>query len=163
MASSTADATADVSDGEYDSLRYTAGALVGGFVGTVLMTVVFAATSTLYGPELSVYETLADLAGVATTDVVGFVLFAGAGVVAWPLMFAALGPYLPVESAVVRGIVFATSLWLGFLVGFAPDYAGTDLLVFVVFSGVAHLVYGALLGLFGSRAVGGDAPPRPEV
>lgn len=163
MARSTVDSTPDVAGEEYDSLRYTAGALAGGLAGTALMTGAFAATSTLYGPDLSVYETLADLAGVATSDVVGFALFVGAGVVAWPLMFAALGPYLPGESAVVRGVVFATSLWFGFLAGFAADYAGVDLLVFVVFSGVAHLVYGALLGLFGSRATGGRAPPRPEV
>jgi len=163
MASSTVDATADETGQEYDSLRYTAGALVGGVVGTALVTAAFAATSTLYGPDLSVYETLADLAGVATSDAVGFALFVGAGVVAWPLVFAALGPYLPGESAVVRGVVFATALWSGFLAGFAADYAGTDLLVFLVFSGLSHLAYGALLGLFGSRATGGTAPPRPEV
>jgi len=163
MARSTVDSTVDATEQEYDSLRYTGGALVGGVIGTVLMTAAFAATNALYGPDLSVYQTLADLAGVATSDAVGFALFVGAGVVAWPLMFAALGPYLPGESAVVRGVVFATSLWFGFLAGFAADYAGTDLLVFVVFSGLAHLVYGALLGLFGSRAAGGAAPPRPEV
>jgi hypothetical protein len=163
MAGSTVDQTRDVTGDEYDSLRYTAGSVVGGVVGTVLMTGAFAAVNAVYGPDLSVYETLADLAGVATGNVVGFLLFVGAGAVAWPLLFASLGPYLPGESSVVRGLVFAASLWLGFLAGFAGDYAGIDLLVFVAFSGATHLLYGALLGLFGSKATGGGAPPRPEV
>jgi len=166
MAGSTADSTdgaSEVTGDEYDSLRYTAGAVVGGVVGTALMTAAFAGTNEVYGPDLSVYATLADLAGVATGNAVGFAMFVGAGAVAWPLLFASLGPYLPGESSVVRGLVFAVSLWMGFLAGFAADYAGTDLVVFVVFSGVTHLVYGALLGLFGSKATGGGAPPRPEV
>lgn len=149
--------------GEYDSLRFTGGSVVGGLLGTVLMTGAFAIANVLYGPDIGIYETLADLAGVATGRTVGLALFIGAGALAWPLMFAALGPYLPGESAVVRGVVFGVTLWFGFLVGFAPDYAGLDLLVFVVFSGVTHLVYGALLGIAGSRASGGTAPPRPEV
>lgn len=149
--------------GEYDSLRFTAGSVVGGLLGTVLMTGAFAIANVLYGPDIGIYETLADLAGVATGRTVGLGLFLGAGALAWPLMFATLGPYLPGESAVVRGVVFGITLWMGFLAGFAGDYSGLDLVVFVAFSGVAHLVYGALLGIAGSRATGGKAPPRPEV
>lgn len=167
MARSTADetdreVTADDQE-EYDSLRFTAGSVLGGFVGTLLMTAAFAVASTVYGPDISVYETLADLAGVATGRPVGFALFVGAGALAWPLIFASLGPYLPGESAPARGVVFGMTLWFGFLAGFAVDYSGIDLVVFVLFSGVTHLVYGALLGVVGSRAAGGAAPPRPDV
>jgi len=168
MANSTTDtngeeATPTAIDGEYDSLRFTAGSVVGGLLGTVLMTGAFAIANALYGPDIGIYETLADLAGVATGRTVGLGLFLGAGVLAWPLMFATLGPYLPGESATARGVVFGMTLWFGFLVGFAPNYAGLDLVVFVAFSGVSHLVYGALLGIAGSRAAGGSVPPRPEV
>lgn len=149
--------------GEYDSLRFTGGSVVGGLLGTVLMTVAFAIANVLYGPDIGIYGTLADLAGVATGRTVGLALFVGAGALAWPLVFATLGPYLPGEGAVSRGVVFGVTLWFGFLVGFASNYAGLDLLVFVAFSGAAHLVYGALLGIAGSRATGGAAPPRPEV
>lgn len=168
MANSTTEtngeeATPTAVGGEYDSLQFTAGSVVGGLVGTVLMTGAFAVANALYGPDIGIYETLADLAGVATGRTVGLGLFVGAGAVAWPLIFATLGPYLPGQSATTRGIVFGVTLWFGFLVGFAADYSGLDLLVFVLFSGVAHLVYGALLGIAGSRASGGTAPPRPEV
>lgn len=151
------------SEEEYDSMRFTAGSVIGGLVGTILMTGAFAVVNVLYGPDLGVYQTLADLAGVATTRTVGLALFVGAGVIAWPLMFATLGPYLPGEAPVARGVVFGMTLWLGFLTGFAPDYSGLDLAVFVAFSGAAHLVYGALLGVVGSWFAGGGAPPRPEV
>jgi len=168
MASSTAEGSgqesrADETSEEYDSVRYTVGSVLGGLLGTVLMTAAFAVANAVYGPDIGVYETLADLAGVATGRTVGLALFVGAGALAWPLIFASLGPYLPGKSSPTRGIVFGMALWLGFLAGFAGNYAGMDLLVFVVFSGVTHLVYGALLGVAGSRAAGGAAPPRPEV
>ncbi|WP_267639912.1 DUF6789 family protein [Haloarchaeobius amylolyticus] len=144
-----------------DELRAALASVAAGIVGTALMTLVLVVINAIYGPSLNVFATLAELAGGGSNVPLGFVLFFGAGAVAWPLLFVTLGAYLPGKTRPQQGMVFAAILWTGFVTAFATRYTGTDLLVFFAFSIVTHLVYGYLLGFVSARLTGHYE--RPEL
>lgn len=147
-----------------DELRAALGAVAGGIVGTTVMTGVLLAVNAVYAPEISVFATLADLAGVGADNVaLGMAMFLGAGALAWPLTFATLGAYLPGKTRAQQGIVFALVLWTGFVVAFGTHYSGTDLVVFVVTSIVTHVAYGYLLGFVAGRLTGHREVPEIAV
>lgn len=145
-----------------DELRAAMGAVAGGVVGTTVMTGVLLAVNAVYAPEISVFATLADLAGVGGQNVaLGLAMFVGAGALAWPLTFTTLGAYLPGGTRAQQGVVFALVLWVGFVVAFGTHYGGTDLVVFLVTSVVTHVAYGYLLGFVAGRLTGHRE--RPEL
>jgi cytochrome c oxidase subunit 1 len=137
-----------------DALRFVAGAVTGGVVGTTVMTAVLAVVNVLYGPNLDVFRTVAEFAGTTGTVALGVGVFFAAGSLAWPLVFASLAPYMPGGTLVRQGVVFAAVLWVGFVVAFGQAYAGVDLAVFLAFSVVTHLAYGAILGAVAGRVTG---------
>lgn len=146
-----------------DELRAAMGAVAGGVVGTTVMTGVLLAVNAVYAPEISVFVTLAELAGVGGDVALGLGMFVGAGVLAWPLTFATLGVYLPGRTRARQGIVFALVLWTGFVVAFGTRYAGVDLAVFVVTSVATHVAYGYLLGYVTGRLTGHMERPQVPV
>lgn len=146
-----------------DDLRFAAASVAGGTVGTTLMLVLFAAVNALGGPRIETFSAVADLAGVGGGFVPGFVLFFGAGAVAWPLMYATLGPYLPGTTRIQQGLVFAGALWLGFVTAFGGRYVGGGVVLFLVFSLLSHVVYGVTLGGVAGRLRGQHEVPELEV
>jgi len=121
----------------------------GGLVGTTLMTVVL-----LIGESYGVFsrESFATVASMVGVDGVfpavtaGYVLFVGAGMVPWPLLFASLKGYLPGGRDPVAGVFFGTALWTGFVFAFYDGYAGAALAGYLGVTLVAHWVYGLGLG-----------------
>lgn len=146
-----------------DDLRFALASVVGGTVGTTIMIGVFWLTNFLSGPSIRTFSAVAELAGVGPGFLRGFLLFFGAGAVAWPLVFATLGPYLPGRTRIRQGVVFAMALWLGFATAFGGQYLGEGFAIFVGFSLFAHLVYGAVLGGVAGRVSGRRVAPELDV
>lgn len=123
-------------------------AITGGIAGTLAMSTAFLMVDVQTRTKLELFEALARFFGVGERVGLGFLIFVFFGVVVWPLFFAAIDPYLPPKGdAAVSGMVFATVLWVGFvLIGTTqiavivlPFYLGVTLLT--------HLVYGFTMGL----------------
>lgn len=145
-----------------DVPRTVVAGVAGGFVGTSLMTLVLFVVNALYGQQLRVFRTLSELSGGGGDVFLGFLLFFAAGSLAWPLLFVTAGVYLPGGTRPRQGVVFAMLIWVGFVLAFSGRYVAVDLLVFVAFSVVAHVVYGYVLGLVVARITGQyEAPEIP--
>ncbi|MFB6206628.1 MAG: DUF6789 family protein [Haloglomus sp.] len=125
--------------------RNAAFGVVGGFVGTVLMSggLVTAALVGVLDPAS--FGELASLVGLPTSPVLGAMLFLVGGTVTWPLLFLAFQEYLPGRLLFETGLVFATLISSGFLVAFYTGQSGLELLGYIGFVLVAHWAYG--LGL----------------
>ncbi|MWG35951.1 DUF6789 family protein [Halomarina oriensis] len=139
---------------EYDRLFGIVGdgvvGAAGGLVGTALMTGVLFVASQLGAFSFESFASLAAPLGLADTArpvLVGYLIFLANGMVPWPLLFAALMEYLPGERPPVSGLFLGGALWTGFVLGFYTGYTGLTLAVYLVFTFVAHLVYGFGVGL----------------
>lgn len=88
---------------------------------------------------------------------VGVTAFAAVGTLVWPLVFLAIGQYLAPRD-VMQGVVLSLILWIGFIAAFVPTFEPTRFLVFVLLSFLAHVIYGAVLGLSFDR-LGGEHGP----
>lgn len=138
---------------EYDRLIGIIGdgiiGAAGGFVGTALMTGVLLLAASLGAFDFNSFATLAAPLGLGGTQwsvAIGYLIFLGNGMVPWPLLFASLMEYLPGEKPATSGMFFAAALWTGFVMGFYNGFTGVTLALYLVFSFVAHLVYGFALG-----------------
>jgi hypothetical protein len=146
--------TEPVPDNEFDEVvGIVADGVVGaagGLVGTAMMTVVLA-TGESFGvfsrDSFAVLTTLVGLEGVFPPVTFGYLLFLAGGMVTWPLLFASLKGYLPGESDPVSGAAFGATLWTGFVFAFYSGFSGLTLVGYLLVTLVAHLVYGAGLGL----------------
>ena len=135
----------------------------GGLVGTALMMVVLLMAEQLGAFSRQSFADLTRLVGLGgyvPEVTAGFVIFLAGGMVPWPLLFASLREYLPGETWPVNGIFFGTALWTGFVGAFYPGVTGLTLVLYLVFSLVAHWVYGASLGFVFSYL---SARPEPLV
>jgi hypothetical protein len=125
---------------------------IGGFTGTAIMTVVLLVASTVGGFDMNSFATLAELVGADAilgeemTVAVGYFIFLGGGMTTWPLLFASLGSFLPGEQFATKGLPFGFVLWTGFSLAFYDGRTGLALVLYLVFTLVAHLVYGFALG-----------------
>lgn len=121
----------------------------GGLVGTALMTVVL-----LVAESVGVFsrESFAQLAGMVGLGellppvAIGYLVFLVGGMVPWPLLFASLKEYLPGSRDPIKGVFFATIIWTGFVLAFYTGFTGLALVGYVLFTLVAHWVYGFGLG-----------------
>lgn len=121
-----------------------------GFVGMALMTGVLLVTESLGGFSREAFAALTALLGIEESVppiLFGYLVFMGHGMVTWPLLFAAVREYLPGEREAVRGAVFGTALWFGFLPAFYTGYGGTTLALYLAGTLVAHWAYGTGLGV----------------
>jgi hypothetical protein len=139
---------------EYDRLFGIVGdgvvGAAGGLVGTALMTGVLFVASQVGAFSFESFASLASPLGLANTSeplLVGYLIFLANGMVPWPLLFAALMEYLPGERPPISGLFFGGALWTGFVLGFYTGYSGLTLVLYLVFTFVAHLVYGFGVGL----------------
>lgn len=115
-----------------------------GALATAAMLLFFWSADAISPYRLHAPFTLAGLLNASPT--VGLVLFAGAGVLVWPLVFFAIGDRLAPESEAMRGVVLSLILWMAFAVIFLPSLSVSESVYFVVLSFLGHLVYGSVLG-----------------
>ncbi|MFB6096775.1 MAG: DUF6789 family protein [Haloferacaceae archaeon] len=163
MADSTTDAVAArrAQREEYSpiTLRVVATAMVGGFVGMVLMLPLLVGVPVVF--NLFRTEPIAQFApflaqiGVERSLWLGVALFVVGGTTVLPLMFVVVAAFLPPEEPrYLRGVTYATLFWTGFLLAFWPGGNGLTIAVFLVVSLLSHWIYGAVLGLVLTRSVG---------
>lgn len=119
---------------------------VAGAAGTVMLSAVLFVALNLGMFDSASFGGLADLVGVGGDPLVGYVIFFGGGMTTWPLLFVSLQEYLPGPTLALRGVVFATITWTGFLGAFYTGQSGLALVGYVVLSLVAHWAYGFTLG-----------------
>ncbi|WP_416839828.1 DUF6789 family protein [Haloferax sp. DFSO52] len=134
-------------------------AMAGGLLGTVLMLPILVGIPELLG--LFVTEPITRFAGIALffgfepSVPLGIVLFGIGGVLVLPITFVVVGAFLPPENpGYLRGVSFATLYWVGFVPAFWPDGNVAIIASFIVFSLVAHWVYGLALGYILDSRVG---------
>lgn len=145
-------------------------AMAAGAAGSAVVTLILLVTEATSGFGAHVFLILAEMVGFQSM-LLGMLFFFGGGALTWPLLYITLGRYLPGEGP-TQGMVFATILWLGFAPGFsggtvgaaAPAFieGGAGLLVYLIVTFFAHLVYGAILGA-GYLRLGGSELGSPAV
>lgn len=121
----------------------------GGLVGTAAMTGVLFIAGQAGAFEFEAFASLTQPIGldaVGPPVTIGYLIFLANGMVPWPLLFASIKEYLPGGRDPVRGVVFGTILWTGFVFAFFRGFTGTTLVVYLVLTLVAHWVYGFSLG-----------------
>jgi len=137
-------------------------AVAGGLVGTTLMSLVFVLMEVQTRYAIHLFDVIARFVRRPGDPYLGFLLFAVAGVVVWPLLFLALRQYIPRgPDPAVQGMVFATLLWVVFVVTGRGDLSGPILVVYGTLTLLAHLVYGFSLGAVYSSLAGVDPSPTP--
>ncbi|QIB74612.1 cytochrome C oxidase subunit I [Halogeometricum borinquense] len=134
-------------------------AMLGGLAGTVLMMPILVGIPELLGlfttTPITKFAGFAQFFGLEPTLALGIFLFGFGGTVVLPLTFLVLGAFLPPESPrYLRGATFATFFWTGFVPAFWPDAGILTIASFLVFSLLAHWVYGLTLGMVIHRVTG---------
>jgi hypothetical protein len=145
-------------------------AMAAGAAGSAVVTFLLLITEATSGFGAHVFLILAEMIG-SQSMLLGMFFFFGGGALTWPLLYITLGRYLPGEGP-TQGIVFAAILWLGFAPGFSggitgattPAFieGGAGLLIYLLVTFFAHLVYGAILG-GGYLRLGGSELGSPAV
>lgn len=137
-------------------------ALTSGIVSTLAMSLAFLMVNVQTRAQLRLFEAMARFFRVPGRVGLGFLVFVFFGVVVWPLLFAAIEPYLPPEGdPAVSGMLFATVLWVGFVIIGTTEIAAIVLPFYLAVTLVTHLVYGFTLGLvYGWKALAleGESP-----
>ena len=133
-------------------------AVAGGLTGTAVLLLLLLLLEVQTRSAIPVFRVIADFVGTPNDQTVGVLLFVLAGVVAWPLLFVALEPYLPRgPDPAARGVVLGTVLWVAFVVTGRGNISGPLLVIYVSYTLFAHWAYGFTLG-----AVYGRLLDRPE-
>lgn len=130
--------------------RTVTAALAGGTLGTAAMVPVLVTVPQLLGvfraEPVFDFARIAVVVGVEPSFAVGAGVFLFGGAVTLPLLFLVAGSFLPPRNApLLRGPAFASVVWTGFAVAFWPDGEGAVVASFLVFSVLAHWVYGFVL------------------
>lgn len=140
-------------------------AVVGGITGTTVMSVLLLLLEVETRSAIRIFDVIARFVGTPNDQTVGFVLFALAGAVAWPLLFVGLEPYLPRgPDPAARGVVLGTVLWVAFVVTGRGDIDGPLLVIYAAYTLFAHWAYGFTLGAVYGRLVerpGNAVGPAP--
>lgn len=133
-------------------MNRVASALAGGLVGTTVMSALLLLLEVETRSAIPIFEVIARFVGTPGNTEVGFLLFALAGTVAWPLLFLALEEYIPRgPDPAARGVVFATALWIVFAITGRGDLTGPVLVVYVGYTLFAHWAYGFAMGAVYAR------------
>lgn len=131
--------------------------LIGGFVGTLVMTVMMYVTAPMMGLNMDIAAMLGGMLGIGWAG--GMLMHFVNGTVIFPLVYAfALYSRLP-GSPIARGTAWGVILWLIAQVMVMP-MAGAGLfsaamggMMAAGGSLVGHVIYGALLGVIAGEAV----------
>lgn len=124
---------------------------ISGFLGILAMIPFFAIAYLLGALSPEAFGALAELVGMPRESVltlpIGVFIFIGGGITTLPLLFVALAEFLPPRRSVaLRGVSYAVIVWTGFLIAFWSGESGTELLVYVLTTLLAHIAYGYVLG-----------------
>ena len=131
------------------------GAIAGGTAGTAVMTVLLLLLEVETRSAIAMFDVIARFVGTPDSPVVGFVVFVVAGSVAWPLVFVAIESSIPRgPDPVARGVVFATVLWVAFVVLGRGAIEGSLLVFYAAYTLFAHWAYGATMGAVYGRLRG---------
>ncbi|WP_458187681.1 DUF6789 family protein [Haladaptatus sp. NG-WS-4] len=128
-----------------------------GALSTGLMVFIFLIAEVETRFNLGVPAAIAKFVGMPGQLYLGFGVFVVAGVVVWPLLFAVIEERLTVlpggDDIAIRGVLFALVLWAAFLtLGSAGlQLGGAFLVLYLVFTFIAHVVYGYSLGVLYGR------------
>lgn len=134
-------------------------AVLGGAVGTAVMSVVLAMIEVEARYAIGIFEAIARFARVPGEPALGFLVYALVGTVAWPLLFLSLKQYVPLGlDPAVAGMLMGTALWIAFAIIGRGDMGGPLLLVYLTFTLLAHLAYGFVLGAVYARFSGDTGP-----
>lgn len=130
-------------------------AVLGGAVGTAVMSVVLAMVEVEARYALGIFDAIARFARVPGEPTLGFLVYVLVGVLVWPLLFLSLEQYVPLDlDPAVAGMLMGAVLWLAFAVIGRGDMSGPQLLVYLTFTLLAHLAYGFTLGAVYARFSG---------
>ena len=122
-------------------------AVLGGVVGTAVMSVVLAMIEVEARYAIGIFEAIARFARVPGEPALGFLIYVLVGTLAWPLLFLSLEEYVPLDlDPAVAGMLMGTVLWFAFAIIGRGDMGGPLLLVYLSFTLLAHLAYGFALG-----------------
>lgn len=136
-------------------------AVGGGVVGTTVLSMLLLLLEVETREQIGVFAAVARFVGMPGNLTLGFVLYVLAGVVAWPLLFLALEEYLPGgPDPATRGMVFALLLWIPFVLLGRGSIGGALLVVYAVFTLIAHAAYGFTLGAVYNRLTTSDRDRR---
>lgn len=136
-----------------------ASAIVGGAVGTTVLSALLILLEVQTRSVIRIFAVIARFVGMPGELFLGFLIYAAAGVVAWPLLFIALERYIPRgPDPAARGVVFATALWLLFVVTGRGDLDGPVLIIYAAYTLFAHWAYGFTLGAVTARLRGYSEP-----
>lgn len=137
--------------------------IAGGVAGTAVLSLLLILLEVQTREQIPVFDVIARFVGVPGEQTIGFVLFLLAGVVAWPLVFVAVEPYLPGgPDPAARGVVLSIPLWIAFSVAGRGDISGPLLLVYLALTFVAHIAYGWVMGAVYAHLHSGTDLPREE-
>ncbi|KTG10913.1 cytochrome C oxidase subunit I [Haloprofundus marisrubri] len=141
------------------TIRVVAVAMAGGLLGTVLMLPVLVGVPAVFGlfdtAPVTRFAGFAGYLGVDPTLALGVVLFGVGGTVVLPLVFLVVGSFLPPgQPRALRGVSLATIFWCGFVPAFWPTGGVLTVALYLVFSLLAHWVYGVTLGTVLDRTIG---------
>jgi hypothetical protein len=131
------------------TLRVVLSAFLGGLVGLIAMAPVLIGVPALLGlfeadPLISVTE-LGRVVGLEPNLLLGLAVFLAGGVITLPLLFTVAGAFLPPrEPRALRGVVFATIMWTGFVIAYWPGPQAA--VIFAALSLAGHWIYGYALG-----------------
>ena len=134
-------------------------AIVGGAVGTGIMLVILLIGEAQSRFLIGTPAAIARFVGMPGRIYVGFLVFILAGVLLWPLVFIAVNRVRPIPDggdAAVRGMLFAVVLWIAFVILGSGDQSGAILVLYLVFTLLAHLAYGFTLGAIFARLAESD-------
>lgn len=139
--------------------RY-ASAVGGGALGTAVMLLLLILLEAETRSAIRIFDVIARFVGTPDDATVGILVFGLVGVVVWPLLFVLLESYLPRgPDPAARGVVFATVLWLAFVVTGRGDIDGPLLVIYVAYTLFAHWAYGFALGAVYGRLIDRSRDP----
>jgi hypothetical protein len=128
-----------------------ASVVAGGVAGTALLSLLLFILDVETRSAVGIFEAIARFVGVSGQPVLGFALFVLAGILAWPLLFMAVEPYIPRSDPAAKGAIFAIPLWAAFVFISRGDMTGPLFVVYASFTLLAHLAYGFTLGAVSHR------------
>jgi len=139
-------------------------AVAGGGAGTTVLSALLLLLEVETRSAIQIFAVIARFVGTPGNQTIGFLLFVAAGVFAWPLLFLAVEDYLPRgPDPAARGVVFATALWLVFVITGRGTLRGPLLAVYVGYTLFAHWGYGFTLGAVYGRLTDRPAAWRDRV
>lgn len=130
-------------------------AISAGVAATTVMMLIFLFSQVQTRSQLGAPEAIARFAGVPDQHVIGFVIFAAAGILVWPVVFVfaknGLAALPGGDDVVSQGMLFGLLLWVAFLVLGTGELTFPFVILYLFFTFIGHLAYGFVLGFVYER------------